>query len=84
MMDVPLTLTAILDRAARLFPDIEIVSRRPDRSLHRATYADFVDRALRLANALLAAGLRPGDRVATLMWNHLGKTPVSTRCEHMR
>ncbi len=71
MMDVPLTLTSILDRAARLFPDIEIVSRRPDRSLQRATYADFVDRALRLANALLAAGLRPGDRVATLMWNHL-------------
>ncbi|HVV84416.1 MAG TPA: long-chain fatty acid--CoA ligase [Kofleriaceae bacterium] len=71
MMDVPLTLTPILDRAARLFGDIEIVSGRPDRSVHRATYADFVDRALRLANALLAAGLRPGDRVATLMWNHV-------------
>ena len=71
MMDVPLTLTAILDRAARLFPDIEIVSRRPDRSLHRATYRDFVERSLRLANALRAAGLQPGDRVATLMWNHL-------------
>ncbi len=71
MMDVPLTVTAILDRAARLFPDIEIVSRRPDKSLHRATYADFIDRSLRLANALLAAGLQPGDRVATLMWNHV-------------
>ncbi len=71
IMDVPLTLTAILDRAAQLFPDIEIVSRRPDKSVHRATYADFVDRALRLAAALRAAGLRPGDRVATLMWNHL-------------
>ena len=71
MMDVPLTLTSILDRAAALFPDIEIVSRRADRTLHRATYADFVDRSLRLASALRAAGLQPGDRVATLMWNHL-------------
>ena len=71
MMDVPLTLTSVLDRAGRLFADIEIVSRRPDRSLHRATYRDFVDRSLRLANAIVAAGLRPGDRVATLMCNHL-------------
>ena len=71
MMEAPLTLTSILDRAARLFPDIEIVSRRADRSLHRATYADFVDRSLRLASALAGLGLGPGDRVATLMWNHL-------------
>ncbi|MCS7234625.1 MAG: long-chain fatty acid--CoA ligase [Armatimonadota bacterium] len=70
MMRVPLTLPHFLERAARLFPAVEIVSRLPDRSLHRYTYADFYRRARRLGEALLREGLRPGDRVATLMWNH--------------
>jgi fatty-acyl-CoA synthase len=71
MMSTPLTITPILRRAARLFGDVEIVSRRPDRSLDRRTYRDFVDASARLAGALTKIGLRPGDRVATLMWNHL-------------
>jgi fatty-acyl-CoA synthase len=70
MMRVPLTLPHFLERAARLFPRVEIVSRMPDRSLHRYTYADFYRRARQLAEALQREGLRPGDRVATLMWNH--------------
>lgn len=70
MMDYPLTLNHFLDRAEKLFFRSEIVSRRPDRSLHRYTYADFHRRARKLASALLKAGLKPGDRVATLMWNH--------------
>jgi fatty-acyl-CoA synthase len=70
MMPYPLTLTHVLDRAGTLFKGTEIVSRLPDRSLHRSTYADFHRRALALAEALTAAGLKPGDRVGTLMWNH--------------
>ena len=35
MMDFPLTLTPILERAGKLFPDVEIVIRLPDKSLHR-------------------------------------------------
>lgn len=70
MMTTPLNLHQLLARGQRLFPDSEIVSRRPDTSLHRYHYADMADRATRLASALLGAGLRPGDRVATLMWNH--------------
>ena len=70
MMDFPLTLTAILKRAGKLFGKIEIVSRRPDRSFHRCTYADFYRRARALAETLTRAGLERGDRVATLMWNH--------------
>ncbi|MFZ0418101.1 MAG: long-chain fatty acid--CoA ligase [Candidatus Sulfotelmatobacter sp.] len=70
MMNYPLTLTHILERAGRLFPEQEIVSRLPDHSLHRCTYAEVHRRACRLAEALQKAGLRPGDRVATLMWNH--------------
>ncbi|MBI2683007.1 MAG: long-chain fatty acid--CoA ligase [Acidobacteriales bacterium] len=69
MMQFPLTLSAILERAGTLFPNVEIVSRLPDRSLHRYRYADFYRRARALAEALVRAGLQPGDRVATLMWN---------------
>src|SRR6202050_4161338 len=70
MMNCPLTLTHILERAGRIFPEREIVSRLPDHSLHRCTYADVYRRSRRLAEALQKAGLRRGDRVATLMWNH--------------
>ncbi len=70
MMDVPLTLAHVLERAGRLFGASEIVSRLPDRSLHRYAYRDFHRRALALGGALQRLGLEQGDRVATLMWNH--------------
>jgi fatty-acyl-CoA synthase len=70
MMDVPLTIDRIADRAERYLGGVEIVSRRPDKSLHRTTLGAVIARARRLARALIAAGIKPGDRVATLMWNH--------------
>lgn len=70
MMSYPLTLVPVLERAGRLFGGSEIVWRRPDRSVARYRYADFYRRARALAEALTRAGLRPGDRVATLLWNH--------------
>ncbi len=69
-MDHPLTLLHFLERAGNIFPEAEVVSVLPDRSRHHYTYADFYCRARALAEALQRAGLRPGDRVATLMWNH--------------
>jgi fatty-acyl-CoA synthase len=70
MMKFPLTLGHILERAGKLFPDSEIVSRLPDKSLHRYRYADFHRRSRLLATALARFGLKRGERVATLMWNH--------------
>ena len=70
MMSFQLTLTSLLERAGRLFPRTTIVSQRPDNSTHRYTYADFHARARALASAFQRLGLRRGDRVATLMWNH--------------
>jgi fatty-acyl-CoA synthase len=70
MMDYPLTLTALLERAGRYATNVEIVSRLPDRSLHRYTWGQLHQRALRLAECLHSIGLKKGDRVATLMWNH--------------
>ena len=70
MMDFPLTVQPILERAGKLFSNVEIVSRRPDRSLKRTTYGEIYRRSRRLARALELAGMARGDRVATLMWNH--------------
>jgi fatty-acyl-CoA synthase len=70
MMDFPLTLPHLLERAGQLFFDEEIVSRLPDKSLHRYTYGDFYRRARALAEALQRSGLKKGQRVATLCWNH--------------
>jgi len=69
MMDFPLTLTHLFERVSRYYAGTEIVSRRPDKSIHRYTYGDFHQRVQKLANALLRLGMRPGDRVATLGWN---------------
>ena len=72
MMGFPLTLPTMLERAGKLFPRVEIVSRRPDRSIVRTTYGAMYRRARRLAAALQKLGLQEGDRVASLMWNHSG------------
>jgi fatty-acyl-CoA synthase len=70
MMDFPLTLPAIFRHAERVFPHQQIVTRRADKSLHRCTFADFALRTRKLARALQRLGIRQGDRVATLCWNH--------------
>src|SRR6266699_2199701 len=70
MMRVPLSLNHVLERAGLLFPESEIVSRLPDKSLRRHRYAEFHRRARALAAALLRLGLKKGERVATLSWNH--------------
>lgn len=70
MMSYPLTLVHLLERAGKIFPESEIVSRLPDHSLHRYTYAALYRRARALSGALQHASLQRGDRVATLMWNH--------------
>jgi fatty-acyl-CoA synthase len=70
MMNFPLTLTHVLERAGRLYGETEMVSRLPDKSLHRHRYADFYRRACALGAALQKLGLKKGDCVATLMWNH--------------
>src|SRR4030095_4663017 len=66
MQRVPLSLNNLLERAGRLYPDSEIVSCLPDKSLVRHRFADFYRRSRALAAALIAAGLEKGDRVATL------------------
>ncbi len=70
MMEYQLTLAPILRRAETLFGHKAIVTRLPDKSFRRYGYADFARRAKQLAVALQRLGLRRGERVATLCWNH--------------
>jgi acyl-CoA synthetase (AMP-forming)/AMP-acid ligase II len=72
MMNYQLTLPSIMERAAKLFARVEIISRCPDRSITRTNYGHIHQRARRLASALTKLGLQPGDRVASMMWNHSG------------
>ncbi|WP_141576436.1 acyl--CoA ligase family protein [Actinomadura sp. WMMA1423] len=60
-----LTPLAFLDRSARVFPG-KTAYAHGDR---RASYAEFAAEATRLANALRACGVEPGDRVAYLAPN---------------
>jgi fatty-acyl-CoA synthase len=72
MMDFPLTLTTLLERAGKLFNEVEILSRRADRTVERRDYGAFYRRSRRLAGALTKLGLGRGDRVASMMCNHVG------------
>jgi acyl-CoA synthetase (AMP-forming)/AMP-acid ligase II len=69
MMATPLLVSALLRHAARHFGDTEIVTRRLEGDLHRYTYRDCEVRAKQFAQALLAAGVQPGERIGTLAWN---------------
>ncbi len=69
MMDQPLIVSSLLVHAERFHGDTEIVSRTIEGPIHRYTYADAAKRARQAAKALLATGLKPGERAATLAWN---------------
>ncbi|GHD46145.1 long-chain-fatty-acid--CoA ligase [Thalassobaculum fulvum] len=69
MMDRPLLVSSIIDYAAEIRSDTEVVSARVEGDVHRYTYAESRRRIAQLANWLLDHGIRPGDRVATLAWN---------------
>ncbi len=69
MMDYQLTLTPLLERAQRLFPKKEIVTKAGP-GLERFTYEQMAMRVGRLANALAKLGVKNGDRVATFAWNN--------------
>ena len=70
MMDFPLTLGHLLERARTYFPATEVVSRRADGTLARHGWRQVYERTGKLAHALTRLGVKAGDRVATLAWNH--------------
>jgi acyl-CoA synthetase (AMP-forming)/AMP-acid ligase II len=69
MQQRPLLISSLVDYASSWHGSREIVSRDPIGAIRRSTYSEVATRAKRVANALDALGLKPGDRVATLAWN---------------
>lgn len=65
MMDRPLLLSGLLEHAARVHGDREVVSCSADEPVHRGSYRETAVRARQLAGALEALGVGAGDRVAT-------------------
>jgi fatty-acyl-CoA synthase len=69
MMNVPLTITSILQHAEAVNGDVEIVSVTGDNPRHRYNYREAIGRTRQLASAIADWGLASGDRIATLAWN---------------
>lgn len=69
MMNRPLLVSSVIDYAAEVHGDSLIVSSTVEGGLHRYSYRQARARIAKLANALIQAGIKPGDRVATLAWN---------------
>ena len=71
-------ITEILARNARLYGDEEaLVEREPAKNLRRAiTWKEFDDLANKVANALIAKGVKKGDKVIHLMMNCLEWLPA--------
>lgn len=69
MQDQPLLISNVLEHALKSHPHTEIASRMADGSMHFCAYGDIGRRAKQVANALVALGVQPGDRIGTLAWN---------------
>jgi len=71
-------ITEILSRNARVYGnDVALVEREPARDLRREiTWKEFDIQANRVANALIARGIRKGDKVIHLMMNCLEWLPI--------
>ena len=70
MQDWPLRVMRLVDHAEREHGKREVVTAWGDGSITRTNWADIARDARRMAQALEAIGIKPGDRVATLAMNH--------------
>ncbi len=69
MQDRPLSISSLIEHANAFHPDVEIVSRTVEGPIYRCTWRDVHRRSKQVAKALVALGVAPGERIATLAWN---------------
>ncbi len=68
MMDTPLSLIHLFDRATGLFSDKKVVTATPS-GLEQITYGEWGERTRRLGGVLDDLGISHDGRVATFAWN---------------
>ncbi|MGM9988433.1 MAG: long-chain fatty acid--CoA ligase [Bacillaceae bacterium] len=69
MLNAPLVIPAMLERAEKLFPKKKVISRT-QKEIQEITYKEIGERTRRLASALAKLGVKRGDKVGTFAWNH--------------
>ena len=69
MMQTPLKMTQMIERAEKFFPKKQVISRTAS-GIQRFTYKQIAERTRRLADSLVKLGVTKGERVGTLAWNH--------------
>src|SRR5699024_9292887 len=69
MMNTPLTITSMIERAEKYFPKKEVISRTHG-GIHKLTYKEIGEGARAHSVALEQLGVKKGDRVGPLACNH--------------
>jgi len=69
MMDEPLLIRRLLEHGRRVF-EVGRVVTATDGGVRSSSFGEIAANAARLASALTELGVRPGQRVATFMWNN--------------
>ncbi|WP_397595005.1 long-chain fatty acid--CoA ligase [Sphingorhabdus sp.] len=70
MQDWDLRVSHLIDYAAREHGTREIVTRWSDGRIERTNWAGVAGEARRMAQAFVAMGIKPADRIATFAMNH--------------
>ena len=71
MSDKPLLISSLIEHSSKYHAKTEIVYRDTRGLIKRTNYEDSYNRINRLANALIEAGIKLGDRIGTLAWSNL-------------
>ena len=71
MMDMPLTISSVIEHAARYHAKTEVTSVELDGSLNTSNWRRLELRARKIASAIAKLGVSSGDRVATIAMNNM-------------
>ena len=69
MQNWPMRVSRILDHAAKYHASREIISRSIEGPITRSNWAEVRTRTIKLAQALVRLGVRPGDMIGCMAWN---------------